>query len=415
MKFILRNMWRRKARTFLTIFGIVVGIFALTVLGGLSARLTQQVQGAKTWYTSKISIVPPGSSIFGGQESYLDLSKIDEIEAVPGVKIAVAGIGVQLEQGSSGFGAPELIIGSDLRGAEDELSLIKLREGRILKDGDTGKVLLGSALAEKYNAQIGDTVVLKNVPFEVVGIYETTLSAPDSFAFVSYRDAMDIYRSSSQFTQSDEVKGFISGVLRDYVSEQQAGEIFQRIFPSIQGKDIAATIDVIPESGVDMEMLSQRIADEIPGIRVISPKEAEKQISQFSLIFNAILLGIGFIALIVGGLSIINTMIMSVSERTQEIGLKKAIGAETRSILGEYLLESSMIGFLGGLIGMLLGLLTIYLLNNATKSNNTVVFAVTNTVIFGPVIFSVVLGTLAGIIPAYRASRLKPVDALKED
>ncbi len=101
----------------------------------------------------------------------------------------------------------------------------------------------------------------------------------------------------------------------------------------------------------------------MPGIRVISPEEAEKQISQFSLIFNAILLGIAFIALVVGGLSIINTMIMSVSERTQEIGLKKAIGAETRSILGEYLLESSMIGFLGGLIGMLLGLLTIYLLN----------------------------------------------------
>ena len=157
------------------------------------------------------------------------------------------------------------------------------------------------------------------------------------------------------------------------------------------------------------------IKDEVPDIRVISPEEAKKQISQFSLIFNAILLGIAFIALVVGGLSIINTMIMSVSERTQEIGLKKAIGAETRSILGEYLLESSMIGFFGGVIGMLLGLLTIFLLNRATESSKSPCFAVTNTVVVGPVIFAVVLGTLAGLFPAYRASRLKPVDALKED
>lgn len=408
-------MWRRKARTFLTIFGIVVGIFALTVLGGLSARLTQQVQGAEAWYTSKISVVPPGSSIFGGDESYLELSKVQEIEAVDGVKVAVAGIGVSLNQDSSGFGAPELLIGSDLRGAEDELNLIDLREGRILREGDSGKVVLGSTLAEKYDAQVGDTVELKGVPFEVVGIYEPTLSAPDGFAFVSYRDAMDIYLASSQFFQKEEIKGYVSGVLGDYVSDEQAAEIYERIFPSIRGKDIAATIDVIPEEGVDMEALSQRIAEEVPDIRVISPSEAEKQISQFSLIFNAILLGIGFIALIVGGLSIINTMIMSVSERTQEIGLKKAIGAETRSILGEYLLESSMIGFIGGVIGMLLGLLTIFLLNQATESSNTTVFAVSGTVVVGPVVFAVVLGTLAGLFPAFRASRLKPVDALKED
>ncbi len=415
MKFILRNMWRRKARTFLTVFGIVVGIFALTVLGGLSARLTQQVNGAKAWYTSKISVVPPGSSIFGGENSYLELSKVQEIETVPGVKVAIAGIGVSLSQDSSGFSAPELMIGSDLRGAEDELNLIKLREGRILKDGDSRKVVLGSTLAEKNEVQVGDTIVLKDVPFEVAGIYQPTLSAPDGFAFVSYRDAMDIYLASSQFYQSEEVKGYVTGVLQDYVSDQQAAEVFQRIFPSIRGKDIAATIDVIPEAGVDMEELTQRIRDEVPDIRVISPKEAEKQISQFILIFNSILLGIAFIALIVGGLSIINTMIMSVSERTQEIGLKKAIGAETRSILGEYLLESSMIGLFGGVIGMLLGLLTIFLLNRASESSNAVVFSVTTLVVVGPVIFAVVLGTLAGLFPAYRASRLKPVDALKED
>ena len=381
-KYVLRNMWRRRARTFLTVFGIVVGIFALTVLGALSARLNQQVKGAETWFTSKISVVPGGSSLFGGSDGYLELSKVDEIEAVPGVKSAVAGFGLLLSGESSGFGAPELIVGADLSKADDLLNLLEIDEGRILQEGDEGVVVLGSTLAEKFEAGVGDTVELRGEEFEVVGIYEPTLSAPDSFAFVSYDDALNLFRA---------------------------------INPYFQVEDIAATIDVIPEDGVDANELAALIEESVDGIKVISPEEAKKQISQFSLIFNAILLGIGFIALVVGGLSIINTMIMSVSERTQEIGLKKAIGAETGSVLSEYLLESALIGFFGGLIGMLLGILTVYLLNNATASSQVTVFTTTTTVIVGPVVFATVLGTAAGLFPALRAARLKPIDALKED
>ncbi len=375
-------MWRRKARTFLTVFGIVVGIFALTVLGALSARLNQQVKGAETWFTSKISIVASGGGLFGGSDGYLELSKVDEIKAVPGAKSVVAGFGLPLSSEGGGFGSPELIVGADLAEAEDLLNLIDIAEGRILRDGDEGVVVLGSTLADKFEAGVGDGVELRGREFEVVGIYEPTLSAPDSFAFVSYEDTLDLFRA---------------------------------INPYFQVENIAATIDVIPEEGVDANELAARIDEAVDGVKVISPAEAEKQISQFSLIFNAILLGIGFIALVVGGLSIINTMIMSVSERTQEIGLKKAIGAETGSVLAEYLLESALIGFFGGLIGMLLGLLAVYLLNNATASSQVSVFTITTTVVVGPVAFATVLGTAAGLFPALRAARLKPIDALKED
>jgi putative ABC transport system permease protein len=382
LQYVLRNMWRRKARTLLTVFGIVVGIFALTVLGGLSARLNQQVKGAKLWFTSKITVVPPSGSLFGGDSGFLSLSKEQEIQQVPGIKDVVAGIGVTLSNQSSGFGSPELIVGVQLDQATDELNLIKIKQGRILQAGDAGKTVLGSNLANKFNAGVGDTVQLRGENFQVVGTYETTLSAPDNFAFVSYEDGLALFKAAN---------------------------------PYFQVSDIAATIDVIPQPGVDIEDLASRISSQVQGIKVISPAEAEKQISQFSLIFNAILLGIGFIALIVGGLSIINTMIMSVSERTKEIGLKKAIGAATHSVLGEYLLESALIGFIGGVIGVLLGLLAINLLNRATQSNNVAVFAVTTTVLIGPVIFATVLGTLAGVFPALRAARLKPVDALREE
>jgi putative ABC transport system permease protein len=384
LKYILRNMWRRKARTFLTVFGIVVGIFALTVLGGLSARLTQQVNGAKSWFTNSISVVPSGGNLFGGGEGkYFDVSKVKELNAIPGVKGAAAGIGLLVNDSQSfSFGAPDLIIGIDLNQSQDLLKNLTIGTGRALQPGDRGKVAIGSVLAEKLGAKVGGTVMLKGKPFEVVGIYRPTLSATDTFAFTSYEDALPLFYGANPF---------------------------------IQKTPIASVIYVTWDKGTDPEALSKTIGNQVQGVRVISPKEAEKQISQFSLIFNAILFGIAFIALIVGGLSIINTMVMSVSERTREIGLKRAIGADTRSVLFEYLLESAMIGLIGGLVGMGLGLLAIAALNNAGKSSNVSVFAITPLVVVGPVIFATVLGTLAGIFPAFRASRLKPVDSLKED
>ncbi len=384
-KYILRNMWRRKTRTILTISGIVVGIFALTVLGGLSARLTQQVNGAKVWFSRQINVVPAGESLFGGAGRYLEISKVAEIEKVPGVKVAVAGIGFPRENGGGFFGPPDLIIGYDLSRSErsaELLELLQIRDGRNLGEGDQGKVALGATVAKKLDARVGGMVTLKGRLFQVVGIYQPTLSTADSFAFIEYQDALDLFRAEN---------------------------------PYFQIRDIAGSINVLPEPGVDLEELAARIEEQVEGVKAISPKEAEAQISQFSLIFNSILLGIAFVALLVGGLSIINTMVMSVSERIYEIGLKKAIGAETRSILFEYLVESAMIGFLGGAIGMLLGLLAIFILNRLTQANQVTVFAVTTTVVVGPVIFSVILGTLAGILPARRAAGLKPVEALKGD
>ncbi|HEY5494587.1 MAG TPA: ABC transporter permease [Candidatus Anoxymicrobiaceae bacterium] len=384
-KYILRNMWRRKARTFLTIFGIVVGILALTVLGGLSARLTQQVQGAKSWFTSSISVVPSGGSLFGGgQDRFFDVSKVTEVEAVPGVKSASAAIGVLLNQTQTfSFGAPDLMIGLSLDGSTELLNKLALSDGRYLRPGDRDKVVLGSVLADKDNASVGGTVDLRGKSFQVVGILKATLSAPDNFAFVPYDDALPVFLQVNPFFQ--------------------------------QNTRIASVIYAIWDQGANPEVVGARIARQVKDVRVITPAEAQKQISQFSLIFNAILFGIAFIALVVGGLSIINTMVMSVSERTREIGLKKAIGAPTGSILTEYLLESATIGLIGGLIGTGLGLVIITLLNSATATKQIRVFTITPLVIIGPIIFATVLGTLAGVFPALRAARLKPVESLKEE
>jgi putative ABC transport system permease protein len=383
MTFIFRNMWRRKGRTFLTIFGIVVGIFALTVLGGMSARLNQQVQGMKGFITGKITVSAAGSNMQNMAGKFLNTAAGRQLEKIPGVASASGLLMNQLKvtEGMS-MSIPQLIVAYEDAHSQDLFKDIRVAKGKLLSAGDSGKVVLGSDLANQMKAKVGQTVDLKGTKFQVVGILDATMGVIDGWAFVPYADGAAIMQADN---------------------------------PYLPVTDLVQSIVVLPKPGVDIEALASTMKKNMTGFKVMSPIDSEKQISQMSTIFNAIILGIAFIALFVGGLSVINTMVMAVSERTREIGLKKAIGAKVKTILGEYLAEAAMIGFIAGIAGMLLGLLAINLLNHATHKSNVIIFSVTTMVIVGPVIFATVLGTVAGLFPALRAARLNPVDSLREE
>ena len=139
----------------------------------------------------------------------------------------------------------------------------------------------------------------------------------------------------------------------------------------------------------------------------------DEQIGSATAIFNAIILGIAAISLSVGGLSVINTMAMSVAERTREIGIKRAIGASRFATVRELVVEAGVIGLIGGLLGLLLGAIVVMLANRAGASSGTILFDLTaGTAIFA-LVFASVLGMLAGLIPAWSAARLDPVQALR--
>ena len=383
MTFIFRNMWRRKGRTFLTIFGIVVGIFALTVLGGMSARLNQQVQGMKGFITGKITVSAAGTNMQNAAGKFLNLAAARQLEQIPGVASASGLLmnDLKVTEGMS-MSIPQLIVAYEDAHSQDLFKDIKVAKGKLLSAGESDKVVLGSDLANQMKAKVGQTVNLKGRKFQVVGILDTTMGVIDGWAFVPYADGMAILQADN---------------------------------PYLPVTDLVQSIVVLPKPGVDIEALASTMKKNLTGFKVMSPIDSEKQISQMSTIFNAIILGIAFIALFVGGLSVINTMVMAVSERTREIGLKKAIGAKVKTILGEYLAEAAVIGLMAGIAGMLLGLLAINLLNQGTHKSNVIIFSVTTMVIVGPVIFATVLGTVAGLFPALRAARLNPVDSLKEE
>jgi putative ABC transport system permease protein len=172
-------------------------------------------------------------------------------------------------------------------------------------------------------------------------------------------------------------------------------------------------IDVYGKPGVNLDNLAKKINAEVPGVKALPPTDVVNAFKSFSLIFSAITLGAALLALIVGGLSVVNTMLMSVTERYREIGLKKAVGAKTRHIVREFLTESVVIGLIGGSIGLLLGFIITGTINASTASQNLDLFLLTPSLAFYSLAFAVVLGGLAGVIPAFSAARLDPVTALR--
>jgi len=163
----------------------------------------------------------------------------------------------------------------------------------------------------------------------------------------------------------------------------------------------------------DLDAVAARINQQVPGVNATRPSDLVSSFKAGGATFTAITTAAAVLALVIGGLSVVNTMIMAVTERFREIGLKKAVGAHTGHVLREYLAEAVLIGFIGGAIGYALGVALTNLLNLAGKSSNLELFLITPTLTAIALGFAVALGALAGVIPAFRAARLDPVTALR--
>jgi putative ABC transport system permease protein len=148
-------------------------------------------------------------------------------------------------------------------------------------------------------------------------------------------------------------------------------------------------------------------------VSATGPKAFQDQVASQMSVLNAIVYGIAIIALFVGGLSVVNTMTMSVSERTREIGIRKAIGASDSQIVGQFLSESALIGLIGGVTGLALGWIAILVANAMLASRSLNLFLVSPRLAIGSVAFAVLLGLVSGLYPSLHAARLQPVVALR--
>ena len=385
---LVRDLGRRKLRSALTITGIMIGIMALVVFGSMANKIDALVKGGSEYYKDKVTVSAKGGTM--GLGGVLSTRMVDQVETLDGVDVALASTMMLLSDDAStvSMGVPPMIVGS-IAGSDKGRETFKLNysSGRALTPQDEGSnvVVVGSDLSKQLKAKLGGTVTLRGVPFQVVGILEPTLTAPDNEAMVPLAAAQQLFVKT----------------LPNLVADK------------LNVNEIATGLVVYPKPGVDPQKVADEITAAVAGVTPMTGKDFDKQIGSATSVLNAILIGIGLISLLVGGLSVVNTMAMSVAERTREIGIKRAIGASRWRIRREIVVESSVIGLIGGLLGLALGFFITAMGNDAGRDAGTVLFDLTFGTALSSVAFATILGAIAGFIPAWHASRLDPVTALR--
>jgi putative ABC transport system permease protein len=385
----LRNFSRRKLRTVLTVAGITIGIWALVVFSAMANKIDALVTGGARYYADKV-LVSDGT--VSGYGMPMLLSAGDQIAALPGADVVVPSVTLMADTVQSGIsmGGSTQIVGAPA-GADEgrEQFTIGLTQGRDLTAADEGTdvAVIGSDIARNRGLGAGDTIQLRGRPFTVVGVREPTLTAPDTTISVPFSTAQRLLHDD------------LPPIVRDQVA----------------AADLVSQFIVYPAPGADDEALARAIEASVDHAKAMTGAEFDRTVGSSLSMFNAIVVGIGLISLVVGGLSIVNTMEMAVAERTREIGIRRAIGARRLRIVREVVTEAGLIGLIGGLAGLALGTIVVTLANEAGRASGTILFDLTPGTSAFAVAFATVLGMAAGLVPAWTAARLDPVEALRHE
>ncbi len=378
---ILKNITQRKLRTGLTIFGIALGIFAVIVMGGMSEHFNLTFDRSISLTADKIRVLPEGG-LFGAS---LNESKVRDVKRVPGVLDAYGILQAPLDPENIAFFGGNVIIGIPPEKQQLTMKDTGLSQGRFLTAGDSYRAVIGSSVAREFNLNAGDELEIKSKRvqrtasvtrarnFTVVGVMEYTGSFFDNSVLIPLSTAQRFYGRT----------GTVSFIF------------------------------AVPDSSTDTEDLAKRIELNVERVITFSPEELRRQIEQSLIIFSLITISAAVLAAIIGGLSVMNTMLMSVSERTKEFGLMKALGAETKDILFITVGEAALMGILGGIIGIIGGGAFVYYLNDYLASRGTVLFTITPRLLVIAIVFAILLGILSGTYPAYRAAKMSPMEALR--
>lgn len=354
-------------------------------MGSLASSINHSINVGLNYYGSRI-ILGSQSSGFSGIFAVgpqVPGSLASQASTVDGVERAYPTIILSANKDEApSFSSPTLVLGSPPDEAAKDPYRLEVAKGRRLNGQDRGRVVVGSKLATDKHLSVGDSTTILGQPFEVVGILEYLNSDPDGYYVMNIEDAKQLLLQQSQF---------------------------------VINPDLVTNINVIPKAGVNTTDLANRLQGQLVGTQATPPEKLKAQIKSASQVLNLIVLGSALIAVLVGSLSVINTMLVSVGERRKEIGIKRVAGARNRHLVKEVVIETSLIGLIGGLVGFGVGAALVTALNAGPAKNAGFYFALTPELAAIAIGFSVVLGVIAGLYPAWRAIRIKPVDVLREE
>ena len=358
----LRNILRQPTRTLLTVVGIGVAMMSIILMGAMGDGLVDALGGMMTGGGAHLIGIEADASV--------DLSKIDEdivrrIGTLPGVQAAEGFLTGYTTLGDLPF---FIVFGYQPRG-------LSIREFPIVEGeplATNRQVILGRVAAENLGKRVGQTIRIFSSTFKIVGIYETGVPFQDGGGVMSLRAAQNLFGQTRKVS-------FMGVWVQD---PQQADAIEADIearFPEVS----LARASEFTEGLVDIQMM------------------------------QASTWGIAAMALFVGGLGMTNTMVMSVVERTREIGVLRALGWRKRRILGMIVRESVALSLIGGLAGIVTGVAFGYALNLVPMMQGFFRMEYSVGLFAQAVGTALVLGAIGGIYPAWRASNLQPVEALR--
>ena len=392
LEYAVRSMALRKVRAGLTLLGIVIGIaviVAMVSIGqGMQASIQQQLDKMGA---DKISILPPGGFTpqLGTPREFTPFSEKElyEIRRLPGVKKAAPHFwkGVTLEYRDEKKKVS--VMGDSEEGLElwRTTGFYEIYKGRFYRSRETGVAVIGYRASKKLfdrEITVGSEIKINGKKFRVVGILkEYGDKVGDEGVYLPIDVARNLFDTPNEITA---------------------------IFAVAENKDI---VDVV----------ATRIEDHLEKLRggkdfeVMTTRELAEELSRMTRIVTFVLGGIASVSILVGGVIVMNTMLMAVLERTREIGVMKATGASNLIVMKIFLVESSLVGFVGGVAGILMGAAiskTIHIAGQAYLGAGFMTL-ISKELVLGVLVFSVVVGSISGLYPAWRAARLDPVEALR--
>ncbi len=397
----VRALLRNKLRSFLTTLGIIIGVSAVIAMVAIGEGAKARVEESFASMGSNLLVVLPGSTTAGGQRGgfgSMPTLTWDDLAAirteVPTVKYAAAQLRANAQLLSE-----DQNWNTSVYGTTTEYFLIRnwpAARGSEMTESDveTGaKVLfLGQTVVEKLfgaNADpIGQLVRIKNVPFEVKGVLAKKGQSPTG---QDYDDAAFVPLKAYQTRIQGGLSQFVNGVIYvGAVSSEATSKAEQQVTNLLR----------------DRHRIRQGSDDDF-SIRNLTELASAQE--QGTKTLTTLLASIAAVSLLVGGIGIMNIMLVSVTERTREIGIRMAVGASPANILAQFLVEALTLAIAGGVIGIALGLLTARRL--ADQFGWPVL--VRPDIIAVAVAFSALVGVVFGLYPARKASRLDPIDALR--
>ena len=400
-----------KLRSWLTIIGIVIGIAAVVAIVSIGEGLQQDVESHLGGLGADLITISPGggraSAGFRGPPGHeqgstatstdaenLTKKDVQVLQSVDGVALIQATVSGQGEVYYLGEKASVSIEGVDPL-VWKEMTTSELASGRFLGPSDYNVVIVGNSIAEntfKQPLTVNRMITIEDKPFRIVGILQESggFGGDDRSIIMPIDAARDI--------------------LEDVGEEE---------FDSITIK--AANTDDVDQIMGEAEqklLISRHLTEDTKDFRISSSQSTLETMSDITQTISSFLTAIAAVSLLVGSVGIANTMFTSVLEKTKEIGIMKAIGAKNGDIMMIFLLNSAIVGLVGGLLGIGLGtgissllpLLGMGIMGMGGAGMTTVI---TPLLLIGALLLSMGIGMAAGVIPAYRASKLKPVDALR--